>query len=144
MSGTSGIFRKQPWSKTERTPVAHLRGLTLQQEAHGGGLSLVLHTARSGDQAAVAYMGCAPDEAVEALLETLVEANPQITVNNVDVGAEIRKLVADREAAENEVVGIKQRATLTRLALGSLLGPVGTLGIGLGFKKTSAVRRKDV
>lgn len=143
MSGTSGLFRKQSWAKTDRTPIAQVRRLTLQKEVRGG-ITLVIHTLRSGDQAAVAYMDCGPEEALEDLLEELVEANPQITVNDVDVGAEVRRLMAEREAVENEIVGVAQRATLTRLALGSLLGPVGTLGIGLGFKKTKAVRRKDV
>lgn len=45
--------------------------------------------------------------------------------------------IAAREASDNEVIGVDRRVTLTRLALGGIVG-------GLLFKKREAVQRKDL
>ncbi len=136
MAGTRGFFRKEAWSKTDRTPVASIRRLALREEPDQS-MTLSIYTARSGDQPSVAYLRCGPDEAVEELVEEMMEINPSITVNNIDVGAQIRQLKAAKESADNEVVGITNRVTLTRVALG---GPL----LGLLFQKRQIVRRKDL
>ena len=72
-------------------------------------------------------------EAIEELLEVIVAANPGVTVNDVNVADEI----AAREASDSEVIGVDRRVTLTRLALGGIVG-------GLLFKKRKAIRREDL
>lgn len=67
----------------------------------------------------------------------MLEANPDITVNHKDMKDEISRLRREQRERDDEIVGVDRRVTLTRLALGGVVG-------GLLFKKREVVRRKDV
>jgi hypothetical protein len=136
MSGTRGLFRKEAWSKEDRTPLARVTGVQLNEESNKT-ITLSVRTLASGDQAAVAYMRCGPAEALEDLVEAIVDANPNITVNHKDMKDEISRLRREQRERDDEIVGIDRHVTLTRLALGGVVG-------GLLFKKREVVRRKDV
>lgn len=84
MSGTTGMFRKRTWSKTERWPVADIRSVAVQKEQFEKWPRLVIYTTASGSQPAVAYMACQPADELTSLLEALVAANPMIAVATVD------------------------------------------------------------
>jgi hypothetical protein len=136
MSGTRGLFRKEAWSKEDRIPLAKLTAIQLDEESNKT-ITLSVRTLASGDRGAVAYMRCGPAEALEELVEAVVDANPNITVNHVDMKDEISRLRREQRERDDEIVGVDRRVTLTRLALGGVVG-------GLLFKKREVVRRKDV
>jgi hypothetical protein len=136
MAGTRGFFRKEAWSKEDRTPLARLTGIQLNEESDKT-ITFSVRTVTSGDQAAVAYMRCGPAEALEELVEAIVDANPNITVNHVDMKDEMNRLRREQRERDDEIVGVDRRVTLTRLALGGVVG-------GLLFKKREVIRRKDV
>jgi hypothetical protein len=136
MSGTRGLFRKEKWSKEDRTPLAQLTGIQLNEESNKT-ITLAVRTVASGDRAAVAYIRCGPAEALEELVEAMIDANPSITVNHRDMRDEISRLRREQTERDNEIVGVDRRVTLTRLALGGVVG-------GLLFKKREVIRRKDL
>jgi hypothetical protein len=136
MSGTRGFFRKEAWSKEDRTPLARVTGIQLSEESDKT-ITLSVRTLASGELAAVAYMRCGPVEALEELVEAMVDANPNITVNHVDMKDEMSRLRREQRERDDEIVGVDRRVTLTRLALGGVVG-------GLLFKKREVVRRKDL
>ena len=136
MSGTRGLFRKEAWSKEDRTPLARVTGIQLSEESDKT-ITLSVRTLASGELAAVAYLRCGPVEALEELVEAMVDANPNIAVNHVDMKDEISRLRREQRERDDEIVGVDRRVTLTRLALGGVVG-------GLLFKKREVVRRKDL
>jgi hypothetical protein len=130
LEGTRGLFRKEAWSEEKRLPLVSIQSVRVveNKEPFGVDLAFVI-----GDQLPTGFTHCEPQEAIEELLEVIVAANPGVTVNDVNVADEI----AAREASDSEVIGVDRRVTLTRLALGGIVG-------GLLFKKRKAVRREDL
>lgn len=140
MSGTRGLFKRERWEKQERIPIATIEAVLVTEESSGAitlGFKSKRTTFVGPNELPRAFSHCKPAEQIEEFLTTLLGVNPSITVNNIDVKAEVARLQQAQEDAGNEVVGIDRRATLTRLAL---LGPVGALL----FKKREVVRRKDL
>ena len=120
-------------------PISSIESANITQESNGS-LTLGFKPKRTkfiSEEVTRAFTSCEPAEEIEAFLATLVDANPSITVNNVDMKAEVSRLQQAQMDAANEIIGIDRRVTLTRLALGGVVG-------GLLFKKREVVRRKDL
>jgi hypothetical protein len=95
-SGTRGVFRKEAWSKEDRTPLDRLISIRLIEETNKT-ITLSIRTRDSGDEAAVAYMRCGPTQALAELVEAMLDANPDITVNQVDMKDEISRLRREQQ-----------------------------------------------
>jgi|ERR1035437_3912789 hypothetical protein len=132
MNGTSGFFKKTPWSKEDRIPTSSIRFVNIQQD--GQYVSLAIS---HSNNIPVAYLRCQPLDEIEKLIEEIVEQNSSVLINEVDVKEEREKLRAQAPSRyDNEVIGVDRHVTLTRLVLGGVVG-------GLLFKKKKVLRRKD-
>ncbi len=147
MSGTRGLFKKERWEQEERVAIASIEAILITEGIKG---DLTLGFKSNERELPRAFTYCQPAEEIEVFLTILLQANPLITVTNVDIKADsarvrqaayaiqakVARVRQAQEDAGNEIIGVTRRGTVTRLLL---LGPVGALI----FKKRDIVRRKD-
>ena len=68
MSGTRGLFKKEPWQKTELLPIKRLGSVRKTTDDKG---AVTLSFQRKYGDLPIAFQNCKEPEDIEALLETL-------------------------------------------------------------------------
>jgi|ERR1700681_1612162 len=98
MSGTRGLFRKEPWERTESIAISELVEIRVSEQLDGSVSLSFTRDAREGpvhtkpsttEELAQGFTNCRPPEAIERFLQEAHEVNPTISIEWTSVRGDL-------------------------------------------------------